>query len=701
MTDAFERGRELFLEEARELNSELERVLLELEESPHHPDLINLAFRVMHTIKGSGSMFGFTGIVNLTHEMETIFDQVRQGQREVNGDLISLGLLVHDGLRTMLDGIEGEGKEDSARLETLLRRIADFQARRDDSMAGPVSGREAPANSGGPLLIPAPGKALLAPEALEDLEELEVHKAKPYRISFRPSPLVLQSGINLLSLLQELLELGEGEIVAQTEHIPPLDLLDPEECWISWEILLRTSQGLNAIQDVFVFVEDSCQIKIQELNEEEVRRIGEILIEQGVSEGKVLSALREQQLFRSSDEGRHAEQTKEPLQSSTIRVPFQKLDQLVDLVGELVTVKGRLTQTVARSADEELVGLSQELGRLCGELRDAAMGLRVVPIGSLFGRFKRVVRDLSTELNKEVELTIEGSETELDKSIIERLNDPLVHIIRNSMGHGIEPPEKRVALGKARQGQLCLRARHEGSKVVIEVEDDGKGLNLQDIRRKAVEVGLLRPEVEIESEMLQELIFHPGFSTATEVSNLSGRGVGLDVVRRNVEELGGKLQLWSEQGLGTRLSFRLPLTLSIIEGLLARVGQEYFIFPLSFVQEVVEVKGAAENLVRDKGWLEVREGIVPVLSIRQLFQQQSPPQDIQQVVIVEESDPVGFLVDEVVGSHQTVIKNLGNLYRNVEGLVGATVLGTGAIALILDVARLIQMATQIPRPKYG
>ncbi len=726
MASAFERGRLVFLEEARELNDELEQLLLELEEDPDNPELVNRTFRVMHTLKGSGSMFGFDKIASLTHEMETIFDQVRVGTRRVTHNLIGLTLEVHDRLNRMLEEVEGGQESDSGALSGLIQRLRDFLAQGVDDDV-PASAAPKPAPVAEPVATPAPVEAsesaaapepVAAPEpepasAEEDLgygffedlpqapqphldaESPDEEKAnQTYRISFKPEPQLFKGGTNPLLLLRELLELGEGNVVAQTEKILPLDQFNPEECRVYWEILLRTDRGINAVRDVFMFVEDDCDLKIREIEEDDERRIGEILLEQGVDEGHIVSALNEQQLFRNREQEhrREQERTREQANTSTIRVPFWKLNTLVDLVGELVTVQARLSQTVKHRSDSELLLLSEEVERLTADLRDTTMGIRMLPIGTLFGRFKRLIRDLSSELGKEVRLTTEGEDTELDKSVIEQLNDPLVHIIRNSMGHGIEDPEARQAKGKPRQGHIHLSARHVGAKVVIEVSDDGGGLDAEVIKKKAIERGLIRPDVELTEQELHELIFMPGFSTAKSVSSLSGRGVGMDVVKRNIESLGGHVSLSSTMGAGTKLSFRLPLTLAIIEGMLVRVGDESFIIPLSSVDEVVELRTTEiENSTRGQV-MQVRDDLVPYLYIREMFDVSGTPPAIQQVVIIDEGAPIGFVVDYVVGEHQTVIKNLGSLYKNVVGISGATILGDGGIALILDVLTLTQKA---------
>jgi two-component system, chemotaxis family, sensor kinase CheA len=689
--------RQAFKEEAYELLSELESSLLELEERPEDSDLIGRVFRAMHTIKGSGSMFGFDDIARFTHEVETIFDMVRNGKLQVSTTLVNLTLSARDQIKLMLDDSERGGGAD---LEASGRIIAGLRAlAAGEALAGPAeqAGQAAQAAQASPA-----GGSMVT-----------------YRIRFTPSREMLSFGSNPLNLLDELRELGVCSVVAQTGSLPDLEELDAESCYVHWDIILSTTQGLNAIRDVFIFVEDDCELKIDEIARddefeplESYKKLGEILVERGdlsnEAMAEVLSKQRrfgelavasgvvaEQQVEAALVEQRHVQAVRQEKQTAeagnSIRVPAERLDVLVNLVGELVTVQARLSQTAAGRADSELTAIAEEVERLTGELRDSALNIRMLPIGSTFSKFKRLVRDLSSELGKEIEMTTDGAETELDKTVIERLNDPLVHLIRNSIDHGVELPEARLAAGKPRFGTVHLSAVHSGDSVLITIKDDGAGLNKEAIRAKAIERGIITPAADLSEKELFSLIFAPGFSTAKTISSVSGRGVGMDVVKRAIEGLRGTIEIASVYGEGTRIMVRIPLTLAIIESLLVRIGKDYFMLPLSLVDECVELTRGDVARSHGRNLAHVRERLVPYIPLRERFFIAGAVPDIEQIVITQVNGArVGFVVDQVIGEHQTVIKSLGRAYRNVEGISGATILGDGSVALILDVPQLVQ-----------
>jgi two-component system chemotaxis sensor kinase CheA len=406
----------------------------------------------------------------------------------------------------------------------------------------------------------------------------------------------------------------------------------------------------------------------------------------------VESALAEQQQVRDLREKRQSTDI-----ASTIRVATEKLDSLVNLIGEMVTVQARLSQTVAAKGYSDLLTVAEDVERLTASLRDNTLSIRMLPIGTTFSRFTRLVRDLSTELGKEAELVTDGAETELDKTVIERLGDPLVHLIRNCIDHGIEAPGAREAIGKPRCGTVRLSAEHSGAHVLIRIQDDGAGLDTDAIRAKALERGLIRADAELSDSELHAFIFAPGFSTARSVTNVSGRGVGLEVVKKSIDALRGSVEIGSTKGAGTAITLKLPLTLAIIDGFLTRIGAEYFVFPLSLVAECVELpcedRHKGDNRHLGRHLLNVRGEIVPYVRLREQFLIKAEPPPVEQVIITGmNGNRVGFVVDHVIGSHQTVIKNLGTFYRDVEGISGATILGDGTVAMILDVPKLVQSA---------
>ncbi|MEO5363655.1 MAG: chemotaxis protein CheA [Magnetococcus sp. DMHC-8] len=565
-------------------------------------------------------------------------------------------------------------------------------------------------------LSPQSGGAA-APAAAKATVQAEDDGPRLYRVRFEPKPEIFSSGTNPLLLISELREMGHCRVVALTSELPALEELDPERCYTNWEIFLTTAEGENAIRDVFIFVEDDCTLNVRLLDRDEepsegaqTKKLGEILLERGditeealdkaltplgdrlvnaglVPADKVRAALTEQRVVQEQRQ----QQSKVAEVDAVVRVPSTKLDKLVNLVGELVTVQARLNQISAPLNNQHLQLVSEEIERLTAELRDNTMSIRMLAIGSTFNKFKRLVRDLSTELGKQIELTTSGADTELDKTVIDQLNDPLVHIIRNSIDHGVEKPEVRQATGKPLVGQIHLSAVHSGTSVLIRVQDDGKGLDPQLLRRKAVEKGILSADAVLSDHEAYQLIFAAGFSTAEKITNVSGRGVGMDVVRKSIESLRGSIDTQSELGVGTTITLKLPLTLAIIEGLLVSVNQDYFVLPLAAVEECVEL--SVQDIANSRGRhiVNVRDEIVPFIRIRERFDMEGDRPAIEQIVIANvDGKRVGFSVDTVVGQHQTVIKNLGDSFQHSDEFSGATILGDGTVALLLDLARMVR-----------
>lgn len=714
-----EQHKDLYKEEAFELLAELETSLLELEKIPGDAELIGGIFRALHTIKGSGAMFGFDDIAKFTHEVETVYDMVRNGAMSVTKELIDLTLSARDHIKLMLDDPDSSGdKHKAGEIIVSLKMLSPLTPKQND----------------GNKCSPAPPTK----DSNSTPEPKEVFVT--YRIRFSPSHDIFTKGVNPVLLINELHDLGECRIIAQKDTIPLLKDINAESCYTYWDIILTTDQGINAIKDVFIFIEDDCELRIDAvdssdhttkeaakkillekgcLTHDDIRtmssshkKIGEILVERGditpenlqktlekqkpigemltnegiISAGKLKSALAEQQHVK---EVRKKQETSQS--SSSIRVSSGKLDSMVNLVGELVTVQARLTQTADSCDNPELVLIAEEVERLAEELRDNTMSVRMVPIGTMFGKFKRLVRDLSNEVGNEVEMITDGADTELDKTVVEKLNDPMVHLIRNSIDHGIESPDERRSLGKPEEGLLNLSARHSGANVVIKIIDDGAGLDPEVIRGKAVEKGLIEQNAELTEKEIFALILAPGFSTAQKVTSVSGRGVGMDVVKRNIEALRGSIDIASRKGTGTTITLSLPLTLAIIDGLLVKIGGEMFVAPLSLVEECVELTGEDISNAHGRQIANVRGEIVPYISLRERFLINGGKPDIEQIVITRINDQrIGFVVDNVIGEHQTVIKSLGRFYKNVEGVSGATILGDGTVALILDIPKLVR-----------
>jgi len=698
-----------YREEAGELLAELETSLLELEDNPQDNDLINRVFRAMHTIKGSGAMFGFDDIARFTHEVETVFDQVRNGKMQVTRCLLDLTLQARDQITTMLDASAGGPPADEANGQRIIAGLQELLP------------KVAP-------LKPPPQKTIAAAPASEST-------SRTYRIRFKPIPEIMLGGTNPVSLLNELRDLGTCEVVVHLDSIPTLDQLIAEHCFFYWDIVLTTCQGIEAIKDVFIFVEDDCDLKIDLIDDGSApgtddsykklgdilvergdlspvemqkilsmqKRFGEILVEQGlVPASKVQSALMEQQQIKQARQERTAAAPAAAEAALSIRVPAERLDHLVNLVGELVTVQAHLTQIAGTRHDNEIIAVAEEVERLISELRDTTLNMRMLPIGSTFSKFKRLVRDLSAELGKEIDLETSGADTELDKTVIEKLNDPLVHLIRNSIDHGIEMPEVRKAAGKPAKGIVHLAAEHSGDSVLVTIRDDGAGLDKERIRAKAVERGLITASTELTDKEIYNLIFAPGFSTAQKVTSVSGRGVGMDVVKKAIEALRGTIDIASEQGKGSVITLRIPLTLAIIETLLVRIDHNFFVLPLSMVEECIELTRADVQAAHGRHLAHVRGELTPYINLRDEFEITANQPEIEQIVILSVNGKrIGFVVDDVVGEHQTVIKTLGKLYRDVRGISGATILGDGTVALILDPGLLVQSVAMVEQEQFG
>jgi two-component system chemotaxis sensor kinase CheA len=651
---------ETFREEAREeLLPELENGLLELEKHPEDKDLINRVFRALHTLKGSGAMFGFETMSELAHEMETVFDGIRNGLCRVDHHLLELSLTAKDHLQLLVDEPEAMLTAQFEELRAVFREMAPDAA----------GERELKSDSG--ACYPHPAGAM-----------------RTWHIRFKPHANIFETGNNPLYLLDELRELGTARIIARVDDIPLLESLQPESSYMGWDILLTTDQDQDTIKDVFIFVESDCDLSF-ELVSEQARPAADGNVGSGSGRASVATS------SSGFSERRSGKDRRETSTITSMRVQSSRLDHLVNLVGEMVIAQTRLSRLAEEKDDPTLTDIAEVMQRLTNELRDNTLDIRMMPIGASFGKFKRVVWDLSSRNGKEVELITEGAATELDKTVIERLNDPLVHLLRNSIDHGIEIPEERERIGKNRQGRIVFSAEHSGGNVIITISDDGRGIDTERVRTRAVEKGLLSPDSGVTEQDLLNLIFEPGFSTAEQVSDLSGRGVGMDVVRQNIAALKGKVRVSSEKGRGTTVRITLPLTLAIIEGLRIRIGREFFIIPLAVVSECLELERGKNGNLHQGRIINLRDQLVPVLRLRDWFSINGQKPEKEQVVVVSmEKSMVGLVADEVVGLQQTVIKNLDGKQKDVPGISGATIQGDGSIALILDVEPLIQKAEQ-------
>ena len=653
---------ETFRQEARELLEQLEQGLLDLEQTPGNDDLINSAFRALHTIKGSGAMFGFTAVATFVHEFETAFDQVRKGLSPVTPALIAVALDAKDHIHKLIEQPDGEHDGGADILAALRAVIA--------------------------VAPPAPGPQQTAAAASANPEAATT----AWRITFHLPEDALLHGTNPLLLLDEIRAIGPCTVTALTDTIPPLDSIDPEMAYLGWQVDLTGADPHAALDDVFLFLKDGMTLSIEPLSLREPAMapspahppVADIALAQQPDAPAAPTA---RALKPAEGE---AATSLERAPSASMRVDAERLDELMDRVGELVIAQARLTQIANLSQDGNLKTIAEELERLSSGLRDTTMGIRMVPIGTLFSRFRRLVHDLSRDLGKQIEFITTGEDTELDKTMIERLADPLVHLIRNSVDHGLEDADKRLAAGKSPHGTVRLSAVYAGAEVAISVSDDGAGLNAGRIRAKAEEAGLLAPDAKIADADLWQMIFAPGFSTAKEVTSLSGRGVGMDVVKRTIDGLRGSIDVATTPGSGSTMTLRLPLTLAIIDGMLVRVGNGRFTIPLAAVEECVELPEGIEANAKGRNFLDIRGSLVPFLRLREVFGTTAPAEPHQKVVIVSSSEGrVGLVVDQIIGNNQTVIKQLSKLHSGIKSFSGATILGDGAVALILDTAHLV------------
>ena len=685
----------LFQEELRELLAELDSALLDLD-CNQTPDALNRIFRALHTIKGSCDMAGFHSVMELLHDVESLWDRVRVGLSAVSKPLLDITFAVKDWLMPLAENAQAPVPDKT--LIQAMRALSDKPA----EPAGPAESSGDPAGENDVRECPAGSLAL-------------------FRVRFAPSDQGHLGKLEPASLLAELRQLGEATVVMDACAVPCLEELNPADCHLRWDIVVATNQGSDAVRDVFLFLDNPADAQIEQLSDvppgfpmdsassdaanhvapeplliKEPPQAHSMKAQPQVPGTRKPAPARAPSCQETTTQAPNRPRAKEAAQS--LRVEAAKLDNLVNLVGELVIAQARLTQVASGMASVDLTGVAEEIERLVGELRDNTLSIRMMPIGATFSRFRRLVRDLSAELGKEIELAAEGGETELDKTVIEQLGDPLVHLLRNSIDHGVEYPEERATNGKPRRGIISLSAKQAGGAVVIRIADDGHGLNSARIRAKAVERGIIAPDARLPDRDLFQLIFAPGFSTAEKVTSVSGRGVGMDVVKQAIAALRGVIEIDSQPGQGTAITIILPLTLAIIDGLQVRVGGEFYIIPLSMVEECVELSHPALHEGQLTGQrdgcrnrtLSVRGEIIPYLRLRETFQLAGTPPQVEQVVVTRhENERTGIAVDEVIGQQQTVIKGLGRFIGRVEGFSGATINGDGSLALILDVPQLV------------
>ncbi len=663
-----------FFDESLEGMDAMESALLKLDTGATDAELVNTIFRAAHSIKGGSATFGFEEIAAFTHVAEELLDGVRSGKRAVTVDVVELLLRCVDALRGMLGrarkGVASANQSTDALLDELRQQLS----------AG--------------MAIPLPAVERVDEPPLSD-------ETGDWTILFRAKPGLLRSGNDPLRMFRELADLGEVGVHADVDSVPALDKLDPEQCYIAWDLRLAGNVKRQQIDAVFDWADGDCELTIA--RQSSAKTTTEPLAPAANAEITASKGSGPVPISRANEKPTALQVENAPssaaTESGSIRVNIDKVDALINMVGELVITQsmlGQLGEHFDLSRLEALRAGLNQLERNTRELQESVMRIRMMPISVVFQRFPRLVRDISHKLGKQVSLELHGEQTELDKTVLEKIGDPLVHLVRNAVDHGLERPDQRIATGKNPTGTLRLDAFHQGGNITVEVSDDGAGLNREAIARKAMERGLITSADDLTDDQVAELIFQPGFSTVEATTDLSGRGVGMDVVRRNVNELGGSVGVQTKAGTGSVFTITLPLTLSIIDGLTAAVGGESYIVPLVSVLESLQIK--REQITRLGGSHEVfrfREEVLPIIPLHVAFGCQSAVSDpCDGIVIVVEGGGAraGLLVDALLGQQQAVIKSLETNYRRVQGLSGATILGDGSIALIVDVAGLVRLA---------
>lgn len=654
-----------YKEEAIELIEGMEKSLLSMESNLNDPALIEDVFRNMHTLKGNSSMFGFKLIADFTHHLESIYDLIRSGEMKISKQILNVSFSALDHLSSLVVNdtlISEREKKSHKQLSEKFIEIIDG-----------ATGNK-----------PTNGTVINQDEHITST----VNGLRNWQIHFYPDKSFFLNGSNPLTIINELHQLGECKALAITDDIPLLEDCDVDNCYTSWKILLSTDKGLNSIREIFEFVEHRCKLEIREFTK---------------NDHIIDSSLQADNLFKTNNTDPIEDDNSSPskikdIQNqiskkhviSSIRVPSERLDNLMNLVSELMTLQAKLGTLTEQNPQPELLGVSENLEKISTRLRDNAFSMCLVPLENMVTPFHRLVRDLASELNKEIDFVTEGTETELDKNIMEGLSDPLMHLIRNSIDHGIEDPETRLRSGKAKQGKILFKAYCAGTNVYIEIQDDGKGIDPEKIRKKAIEKGIINTDDNLNDKEILNLIFLPGFSTADEVSEISGRGVGMDVVKRRIADIRGQIKIKSGVNIGTTITIKLPITVSIIDGLLVKINDADFVIPLSAVERCYEVS-SDRQLNRFNNIIVLDGEQIPFISLSNEFDGIEKPASSREIVIIYyDEKKVGLIVDQVVGKFQAVLKPLGKYFLRMDNISGATILGNGKIALVLDTNNVIE-----------
>lgn len=675
---------QVFFEESAEHLSEMERIFLAIDPANPDDEELNAVFRAAHSIKGGAGTFGFPDMTVVTHTLETLLDRVRHREIELTREMVDVFLQAGDAIQMQLAG----HRDGSAVDERIVQKVCEQLSAISVTGTQPVE----------PCLLYTSKSSGGTSEAAPSV--------KSYRIVFTPPSDLFTRMVRMEPIFEELADMGDFAVEARIEPHHEFSTYDPTRCHTVWEMTLTTNRPAHEIKDVFMFVADEDEIKIEPLQPESPSDADSIpsITQPGLTSKPEVSATdtgtgRGRRLYDKNEAapGAYGRRPGENAEASSIRVGVAKVDQLINQMGELVITQAMLAQAAQQLDPVQFENLHRSLSLLernTRDLQESVMSIRMMPISFIFSRFPRLVHDLADKLGKQVELKLEGETTELDKGLVEKLADPLTHLVRNSLDHGIESPEMRRAAGKSCGGTITLKAAQQGGRVVVEVADDGAGLNRERILAKAAQSGLTVSDSMSDEEVWQ-LIFAPGFSTADQVTDVSGRGVGMDVVLRNVNAMGGRVTVFSSQGKGSRVVISLPLTLAILDGLSVRVGKETFIVPLNSIIESLQPQSKDLNEVgRDNTTVHVRGEYIPLMRLSDIFSIPGAVQRPEEAVIMlveAEGEHLAMLVDELLGQHQVVIKSLETNYRKVDGTAGATILGDGQVALILDAVDMVRL----------
>jgi two-component system chemotaxis sensor kinase CheA len=685
---------EVFFEESFEGLDIMEAELLALTPGDVDSETLNTIFRAAHSIKGGSGTFGFSVIADFTHELETLLDQIREGKRILKTFHVDLFLQSIDCLRDMLNALKVEEQPDTSLSSEITKKFLAILS--DEPTAQEESNTQVQVNQ----------PTGTSEQADKDGSGTDLNT---WEIFFKPEPHLFKTGNEPIFMFQGLMDLGTITVEAFIEGLPPFHDLVPDDSYLYWHITLLAQTSKDKIEEIFEWVLDDAQITIsyngQEDDETDAEPISVPVTEQ-VSQPIDIKVVVDQPIDEAnqiSDEAATvttAKETKKPNEATSIRVSIEKVDTLINMVGELVITQAMLSQYGEGEFTENRRMLMQEglaqLAHHTRELQESVMQIRMLPISFVFSRFPRLVRDISQKLGKQVELKLLGETTELDKTVMEKISDPMVHLIRNSLDHGLETPDVRIAMGKPALGTVTLNAFHQGGNIVIEIIDDGNGIDHNVIREKALEKGLIEVDNDLTEQEIIDLIFLPGFSTKTEVSDLSGRGVGMDVVRRNIQELNGSVEINTVLNQGSTFSIRLPLTLAILDGQLVTVGGNTYIIPLvNIIESIQMTPQQLNNVGGDLELFRQREEYIPIIRLHQVFNHEGAIESLTEgILIIVESDNghIGLLVDDLLAQQQVVIKSLEANYQRVEGISGATILGDGTISLIIDITGIINLA---------